>query len=62
MDATINFEMSNFPVHLLNGHQNFINQVNDAIDRHIDDPELSISGLARELNMSRATLFRKLKA
>jgi DNA-binding response OmpR family regulator/two-component sensor histidine kinase len=40
----------------------FVNHVREVIDAHLDDPEFRISGLCREVAMSRSQLHRKLKA
>ena len=43
-------------------NQRFIELVNQFVDQHLDDPELSIGQVAAELKISRATLFRKIKS
>lgn len=40
----------------------FLEQLNEAILKKIDDPTLEVDGLATAMNMSRTTLFRKIKA
>lgn len=40
----------------------FLEQLNDIIHKHIEDIELSVEHLAEYLNMSRATLYRKIKS
>lgn len=42
--------------------EHFLEHLNDAIDRNIDNTELSVEQLADTMNMSRATLYRKVKA
>jgi two-component system, cell cycle response regulator len=42
--------------------ERFLELLNDTIRRHIEDIELDVEKLARLLNMSRITLYRKIKA
>lgn len=42
--------------------ERFLETLNDTIERNIEDPDLDVEQLARILNMSRITLYRKIKA
>lgn len=42
--------------------EKFLERLNEIIRQHMDDLELDVEGLARLLNMSRITLYRKIKA
>lgn len=42
--------------------ERFLETLNDIIDKNIEDPNLDVEKLARILNMSRITLYRKIKA
>lgn len=42
--------------------EKFINNLQEFINKHLSDPELSIEMLSAELGLSRAQLFRKVKA
>ena len=42
--------------------EKFINNLQEFINKHLSDPELSIEMLSGELGLSRAQLFRKVKA
>src|SRR5689334_17354503 len=42
--------------------ERFLELLNDTIDKNIEDPDLDVEKLARILNMSRITLYRKIKA
>jgi two-component system cell cycle response regulator len=42
--------------------ETFLKRLNDVINGHLDDPELDVEKLAALMNMSRTTLFRKIKA
>ena len=42
--------------------ERFLETLNDTIDKNIEDPDLDVEKLARILNMSRITLYRKIKA
>jgi DNA-binding response OmpR family regulator len=42
--------------------ESFINKFNQLIHEHIDDQDLDIEKLARYMNMSRTSLFRKIKS
>ena len=42
--------------------ERFLEQLNDEICRHIEDLDLDVEKLARIMNMSRITLYRKIKA
>lgn len=42
--------------------QNFLEELNDIVLTHIEDTSLDVEHLARYLNVSRPTLYRKLKA
>jgi DNA-binding response OmpR family regulator len=42
--------------------EHFLQQVNDIIHRHIEDIDLGVEQLAEFVNMSRATLYRKIKS
>jgi DNA-binding response OmpR family regulator len=39
----------------------FLEKVSEAINEHMEDPELDVEKLAKHLNMSRPTLYRKIK-
>lgn len=39
----------------------FLEKLNEIISRHMEDPDLDVDHLALEMNMSRATLYRKIK-
>ena len=41
---------------------NFINAINDAIEKHLSDDDFSIEALASDMAMSRTNFFRKFKA
>jgi two-component system cell cycle response regulator len=41
--------------------EKFLAALNNAIQEHLDDPRLDIDGLAKMMNMSRATLYRKIR-
>jgi|GEM_PF-3555597 len=42
--------------------EKFLHHVIKFVEDHIDDPQLDISGLAEELNMSASSLYRKIKS
>ena len=42
--------------------ERFLETLNKTIEEHIEDPDLDVEKLARILNMSRITLYRKIKA
>ncbi len=42
--------------------ERFLERLNETIREHIEDTNLDVEGLARLLNMSRVTLYRKIKA
>jgi len=42
--------------------ERFLESLNEAIHRNIEDPELDVEKLARLMTMSRITLYRKIKA
>lgn len=42
--------------------ERFLEVLNDTIDQHIEEVDLDVEKLARILNMSRITLYRKIKA
>lgn len=42
--------------------EHFLEILHETICRHIEDPELDVEQLARHMNMSRVTLYRKIKA
>ena len=42
--------------------EQFLESLNDVVHAHIEDAELDVEHLARFMNMSRPTLYRKLKA
>lgn len=42
--------------------QKFLSQLNDYIDKHLADTELSVESLASKMNMSVSTFYRKVKA
>lgn len=42
--------------------ERFLEMLNETIEKHIDDVDLDVEKLARILNMSRITLYRKIKA
>lgn len=42
--------------------ESFINKLNQLIHEHIDDQELNVEKLAKHMNMSRTSLFRKIKS
>jgi DNA-binding response OmpR family regulator len=42
--------------------ERFLETLNDTIDKNIEDADLDVEKLARILNMSRITLYRKIKA
>ncbi len=42
--------------------ERFLETLNDAICANIDDPEMDVEKLAKIMNMSRITLYRKIKA
>jgi two-component system cell cycle response regulator len=42
--------------------EKFLERLNDTIESHIEDADLDVEKLARILNMSRITLYRKIKA
>lgn len=42
--------------------ENFLDRINDFICNHLDEPDLDVDKLARQMNMSRPTLFRKIKS
>ena len=42
--------------------EHFLEILNELINQHIQDPELDVEQLAKYLNMSRPTLYRKIKA
>ena len=42
--------------------EQFLEELNDAINAHIEDTDLDVEHLARYMNMSRPTLYRKIKA
>ena len=60
--------VANFPlIHLKSmayskADKHFLEVLNELIHTHIKDPELDVIHLARYLNMSRPTLYRKIKA
>jgi len=45
-----------------NADKNFIESLNNVIHEHITDMELDVDQLSRMMNMSRASLYRKIKA
>jgi two-component system cell cycle response regulator len=44
-----------------NADESFLEKLNDVIHNHIDDLELDVDKLAKYMNMSRTSLFRKIK-
>jgi AraC-like DNA-binding protein len=42
--------------------EQFLEELNDAINAHIEDTDLDVEHLARYMNVSRPTLYRKIKA
>lgn len=44
------------------GDENFLEELNNVINKHIEDTELDVEQLAKAMNMSRPTLYRKIKA
>lgn len=42
--------------------ENFLEQLNDAIHRNIENPDLDVDHLAKIMNISRPTLYRKISA
>ena len=44
-----------------NADESFLEKLNDVIHQHIDDLELDVDKLAKYMNMSRTSLFRKIK-
>ena len=42
--------------------ERFLEMLNETIEKHIEDVDLDVEKLARILNMSRITLYRKIKA
>lgn len=42
--------------------ERFLEQLNEAIHQNLDDPELDVDRLAHLVNMSRPTLYRKIKS
>lgn len=42
--------------------ERFLEMLNETIEKHIEDADLDVEKLARILNMSRITLYRKIKA
>lgn len=44
------------------GDELFLDKLNEVICSHLDQPDLDVHSLARLLNMSRPTLFRKIKS
>ena len=42
--------------------EQFLEELNDAINAHIEDADLDVEHLARYMNVSRPTLYRKIKA
>src|SRR5690606_21698573 len=42
--------------------EKFLSQLNNAIQEHMEDLDLDVEKLARIMNMSRITLYRKIKA
>lgn len=42
--------------------ESFLDRINDFICNHLDEPDLDVDKLARQMNMSRPTLFRKIKS
>ena len=41
--------------------EQFLDEINDIVLAHIEDPDLDVEKLAKYMNMSRPTLYRKLK-
>ena len=46
---------------LAEGDKTFISQLDQQIDENLKDPNLNVEKLARLMNMSRSTLYRKIK-
>lgn len=44
-----------------NADESFLGKLNDVIHTHIDDQDLDVDKLAKYMNMSRTSLFRKIK-
>ena len=42
--------------------EHFLDKINEYIFNHLDEPDLDVDKLARQMNMSRPTLFRKIKS
>jgi two-component system, cell cycle response regulator len=42
--------------------EQFLEGLNEAIDKNLDNPELAVDKLAKSLNITRITLYRKIKA
>jgi DNA-binding response OmpR family regulator len=42
--------------------ENFLDKINEFICSHLDEQDLDVDKLAKEMNMSRPTLFRKIKS
>ncbi len=42
--------------------ENFLENLNQEVDKHLDDPELNIMQLADKMGMCRTSLFRKVKS
>lgn len=42
--------------------ENFLDRIHDFICNHLHEPDLDVDKLARQMNMSRPTLFRKIKS
>lgn len=42
--------------------EQFLESLNEIVHQHMEDPELDVEHLARFMNMSRPTLYRKIKA
>jgi len=40
----------------------FLERLNEIVEAHLEDAEMNVEHLARYINMSRPTLYRKIKA
>lgn len=58
-------EQKDFDVHTLASNpmdQKFLDQINDIIERNLDNQEFDITNLAKDLGLSRSSLYTKFKA
>lgn len=43
-------------------NEHFLERLNEIVEAHLEDAEMDVAHLARYINMSRSTLYRKIKA